>query len=184
MEDRCPTRANAGELLSRNRIPGPTQPLRVVQTKPRQEKALAQQMNRMGLWSVLPLVHTVRYYGRRKARVKLPLCPGYLFMRGDLDDAYRADRTGRVVTLVPVPDQDQLEEELWSIWMVLEGGGIPEPCHRIRRGTWVEVTSGPFVGVRGVVDEERAPDRLVLRVDLIGGAADLEIDRALLSRID
>lgn len=171
-------------LQGHQRIPGPQQPLRVLQTKPRQEKALARQMSQMGLWSFLPLVQCVRYYGRRKVRVSLPLFSGYLFMRGDMDEAYQADRTGRVVNLLAVPDQEMLEAELWHIWRVLEAGGMPETCRSMVRGTWVEVTSGPFVGVRGIVDEERAPDRLVLRVGLIGGAADLEIERALLSRID
>ena len=177
------TRSSCDGLLGSQRIPGPRQPWWVLQTKSRQEKALALQMGRLGLWSYLPLVSRVRYYGRRKARVSIPLFPGYLFMRGDIDHAYEADRTGRVSNLIAVPDQDHFEEEIWSIWTVLKAGGAPLESRPIICGVMVEVTSGPFAGVRGVVDEERFPDRLVLRVDLIGGAADLEIDRSLLARV-
>jgi transcription antitermination factor NusG len=131
----------------------------------------------------LPLVRHVRYYGRRKQVVQLPLFQGYLFLRGVLDDAYVADRTDRVAQVLEVADQAALEADLAAIRLVIERDGGLRPAPYLSAGEWVEVTAGPFRGVRGVVDRNAPCDRLVLRVRALGRAADLEIDRSLLARV-
>src|SRR5258708_3310597 len=80
-------------------------PWRVVHTRSRQEKALAELLGARGIYHYLPLVKRVRYYGRRKQAAQMPLFPGYLFLRGSLEEAYLADRTDRVVQVIPVGDQ-------------------------------------------------------------------------------
>lgn len=67
----------------------------VLHTKSRQEKALAQTLEASGVAYFLPLVTRTRFYGRRKATVVMPLFPSYVFLRGELEDAYFADRTKR-----------------------------------------------------------------------------------------
>ena len=157
---------------------------RVVHTRSRQEKALAEILEGRGIHHYLPLVRRVRYYGRRKQVVQLPLFPGYLFLNGPLEDVYLADRTDRVVQVLPVVDQPALEAELAAIRFVLEQNGGLEPSSYPTAGTWVEVTSGPFRGLRGIVDRSVRADRLVLGVRMLGRAADLEIDRSLLKPIE
>jgi transcription antitermination factor NusG len=157
---------------------------RVVQTRSRQEKALAEVLAAAGIEHYLPLVKRVRYYGRRKQAVKLPLFPGYLFLRGSVEEAYFADRTDRVVQVLPVPDQAGLEAELGAIRLALERNGGLEPARYPEAGVWVEVTAGPFRGLRGVVDRSIQDDRLVLGVRILGRAADLEIDRTLLRPLE
>ena len=157
---------------------------RVVHTKSRQEKALAEVLQARGIEHYLPLVKRVRYYGRRKQAVRLPLFPGYLFIRGDLEDAYLADRTDRVVQVIPVADQGHLEAELQAIRFALDRNGGLEPAPYPAAGVWVEVTAGPFRGLRGIVDRNAQDDRLVLGVRMLGRAADLEIDRTLLRPLE
>lgn len=157
---------------------------RVLHTRPRQEKALAQQLAQMHIWHLLPLARVVRFYGSRRAVVHEPLFPGYVFMRGERDQAFQADRTGRVVSIIDVGDAEQLERELEQIQAVLQGGGTLTRCPPLEAGTEVEITSGPFRGVKGVVGHARPGDRLVLHVHMIGSAAELEVDRSLLRRID
>ena len=62
----------------------------VLHTKSRQEKVVAAELGAMGIAYYLPLVRQVRYYGRRKAKVAMPLFPGYLFLRGSLEQVYGA----------------------------------------------------------------------------------------------
>src|SRR5262245_55016761 len=93
---------------------------RVVHTKSRQEKALAEYLEGRGIDHYLPLVRRVRYYGRRKFVVATPLFPGYLFLRGGLEEAYAADRTDRVVRVIPVANQEQLDADLGAIRFALE----------------------------------------------------------------
>src|SRR6185436_18934629 len=87
----------------------------VVHTKSRQEKALAEFLAGRAVEHFLPLVRTVRYYGRRKFTVALPLFPGYLFMRGTREDWFLAERTDRVARIIPVADQSGLEADLTQV---------------------------------------------------------------------
>src|SRR3954471_10558787 len=87
----------------------------VLRTRSRQEKALAKDLAARGVGHFLPLVVRTKFYGDRKIKVELPLFPGYLFLRGPLDAAYDADRSGRVAQIIPVHDQKQFDGELRSI---------------------------------------------------------------------
>lgn len=156
----------------------------VLHTKPRQEKALAQDLVERGLDHFLPLQPTVRYYGKRKFRVELPLFSGYLFLRGSLDEAIQADRTGRVASVIKVKDQVLLDKELAAIRLALEKGAVLTVSGMIAAGDHVEVTAGPFKGLRGIVERLGTHDRLLLGVHLINRAAVLEIDHGLLQRAD
>jgi transcriptional antiterminator RfaH len=131
----------------------------------------------------LPLRATVRYHGRRKVRSSVPLFPGYVFLRGEREAGWELERGDRVVRLIGVADQDRFEGEMRSLRLALERGAAPQPCPYLRAGDWVEVGSGPLRGVRGIVERLTAASRLVLRVSLLGRAADLEIDRALLEPV-
>lgn len=165
-------------------MPGPAGAWYVIRTRSRQEKALAQDLAARAIRFFLPMVRTVRYYGRRKVRTVLPLFPGYLFLAGEREDCYTAERTGRVAQVLAVSDQESLCSELSSIAQVLQAEGLLTPCPPLVRGTLVEVSSGPFKGVRGRVDVGVRDNRLVLHVDLVGKAAVLEIDRDLLVPVD
>jgi len=156
----------------------------VVRTRSRQEKALAADLDARSIRCFLPLTRTVRYYGRRKVRAMMPLFPGYLFMAGEREDCYIAERTGRVAQVLSVADQDALRLELSSIAQVLQSDGLLTPCEPLVRGALVEVSSGPFKGIRGRVDVRVRDNRLILHVDMVGNAAVLEIDRDLLIPVD
>lgn len=152
----------------------------IVRTRSRQEKQLAADLTARRISCFLPLIEEVRYHGRRKARVIVPLFPGYLFLVGTRDEAFTADRSGRSAQLIEVPNQEQLQHELVAIMKILQAGGSLAPCIPLIRGTLVEVSAGPFKGTRGTVDMNLRDNRLVLNVDMIGKAAVLEIDRDLL----
>lgn len=152
----------------------------VLHTKSRQEKVLAEDLLARGMDLYIPLVKSVRYYGRRKAKVELPLFAGYVFLRGDREDGFTADRTGRVVSVLQVSDQKRFADEIAQIKAVLDRDGQLAACDPIVNGTLVEVKSGPFRGIRGVVERGMPHDRLVIQVSIIGKGSELEIDRSLL----
>jgi transcription antitermination factor NusG len=138
----------------------------------------------MGISHFLPLLKEVRFYGRHKLMVETPLFPSYVFMRGTVDDVYRADRTKRVVKIIPVPDQQRLNWELQNVAAALERDAKFDPYPYLVRGARVEVRAGPLRGVQGLVDERVKPDRLILQVEMLGRALSLEVDGSLLDRID
>ena len=156
----------------------------VLHTRSRQEKSLAADLNAMGIEHFLPLVREVKYYGPRTATVEIPLFAGYVFIHGTLADAYRADRTKRVAQVIAVADQARMRWELSNLRVALEYQMPLDPFPCLKRGVRVEVRSGPFRGLQGVIEDKPRPDRLVLQVGMLGRAVSLEVDGSILDRLD
>ncbi|MEX0887398.1 MAG: transcription termination/antitermination NusG family protein [Phycisphaeraceae bacterium] len=151
----------------------------VLHTRSRQEKAVATYLQQRHVEHFLPLMEQVRYYGRRKARVELPVFPGYVFLRGTAEQAYDADRTRRLAQIIRVPDQARLDWELANLRLALEKRVVLEPYPYLKEGVRAEVRVGPMRGLQGVI-EGRHADRLVLQVDMLGQAVSVEVDGSLL----
>ncbi len=156
----------------------------VLHTKSRQEKALSADLTAMGIAHFLPLVRECKYYGSRKVIVDSSLFPSYLFLRGTIEDAWMAERTKRVARIIVVVDQERLQWELMNLRTVLTRQAQLDPYPCLKKGVRVEVRSGPFRGVQGLVEDKPRPDRLVLQVDMLGKAVSLEIDGALLEPLN
>lgn len=155
----------------------------VLHTKSRQEKILSNALTEMGIDHFLPLVRQARFYGRHKLFVEVPLFPSYLFLRGSIDDVYRADRTKRVARIVPVVNQRQIDWELGNIRLALERSASFDIYSYLTKGVRVEVRAGPLRGVQGIVSERIGMNRLILQVEMLGRALSVEIDASLLDRI-
>ncbi len=153
-------------------------------TLSRAEKALAADLTDRGIDHFLPLIREVTYYGRRKFVVARPLFPGYLFLRGTIEETWAAERTSRVAKVIPVADQETLDDELAHLRLAIDRGAPLSASRSLHQGDFVEVKAGPFRGLRGWVDRVLREDRLVLRVGVLNRAADLEIDRTLLVPVD
>lgn len=175
-----------GFKLSENllgRQAGQARAWHVLHVKSRQEKALADDLDRLGIDYYLPLVRELHYYGQRKNWVDLPLFPGYIFLSGRREDMYRADRTRRVLQILTVTDQRQFNSELENIRMVLDNQGQLKPHPFLRQGCRVEVRSGPFRGLLGLVEDPSRIHRIVLQVNILGRAVSMEMDASLLEVI-
>jgi transcriptional antiterminator RfaH len=156
----------------------------VLHTRSRQEKILANELSARRVSHYLPLVKRQRLYGNRKAVVEEPLFPGYVFLFGSPDEAYLADRTKRVANIIRVANQRQLEWELHNIRMALSKEAPLDPYPHLVKGIRVEVRSGPFQGLQGVVENKAKDARLILQVDVLGSAVTLEIHGAMVEPIE
>jgi len=156
----------------------------VLHTRSRQEKALAEDLTARGISYFLPLVNKVRYWGKRKAMVDEPLFPGYLFLRGELEDAYTADRTRRVARIIAVSDQKRLLWELQNLSRALRNQAPLDPYPYLRKGVRVEVKSGPLRGLQGLVESRTSIERLILAVDMLGQAVSVELHGAMVDPLD
>jgi len=156
----------------------------VLYVRSRQEKALADDLRAMGISHFLPLIQQKKRYGNRKVCVELPLFPGYLFLRGSVEDVYQADRTKRVSRIIPVIDQARFDWELRNIQLALARDAALIPYPFLVVGTRVEVRSGPLVGLEGVIEQRGKGDRLILQVDILGKATSVDIDGAELALLD
>jgi transcription antitermination factor NusG len=151
--------------------------------KSRQEKQLAEDLEAMGIANYLPVMEQVKYYGKRRMKLEMPLFPGYLFLFGTLDEAYLADRTKRVVSIIKVADQDRMEWELENIREALSCNAELAPHAFLNEGMKVEVRSGPFRGLQGVIESRARENRLILQIEMLARAVSLEINANLLDPI-
>lgn len=156
----------------------------VVHTKSRQEKVISQALDAMGIAHFLPLITKTRYSGNRKFTAQVPLFPSYLFLRGELDDAYLADRTKRIARVIHANDQEQIHHELRNIHLAITKEATLNLYPYLENGVRVEVRSGPFQGLQGIIESRAKADRLVLQIETLGKGTSLEIDGSLLEPLE
>lgn len=156
----------------------------VLHTRSRQEKALAKILAGRQVPHFLPIMKRSTYHGQRKVTVDSPVFPGYLFLWGSVDEAYEADRTGKVANLIKVVNQEDLEWELTNLHLALAGEAPLDLHPALANGVRVVVTAGPFKGLEGVVSGRSGDDRLLLQVEMLGSAVSLEIERSLLEKLE
>jgi transcriptional antiterminator RfaH len=155
----------------------------VLHTRSRQEKVLAADLGAMGVDFFLPLISHTRLSGRQRVTSRLPLFPGYVFLRGTREQAFAADRTRRVASIIPVPDQSKLDWELRNLHMALAFQVPLDPYPYLREGVRVEVRTGPLRGLQGVVESRKHLERIILKVDMLGRALSIELDGHVLEPI-
>ena len=156
----------------------------LLHTRSRQEKALCETLAAKGIAHYLPLANVTRHYGNRRVGVELPLFPGYVFLKGQLEQAYVADRTKRVAGIIRVVDQERVYCELRNLALALSTHAQLDPYPFLRVGVRVEVRCGPLAGLQGIIESKLKRDRLILQVEVLGQATSLEIDGAILDVID
>lgn len=157
---------------------------RVLRTKPRQEKVVAQVLEAGGVAHFLPQVRRVRHYAHRRRETRAPLFPSYVFVRGPREAAFFAMASKRVVQIIDVADQERLDFELAQIRRALEIGAGLDPYPYLKEGRRARVRSGPFAGIEGLIESKGRDDRLVLRVAALSQAVSLEIDAGLVESLE
>ena len=149
----------------------------VRRVRSRQEKILAEELGRRGVHHYLPLVRRTRTYGRQRVKTDLPLFPGYVFLRGDVSDIWRAEKTHRIAGVLNVVDQRRLDAELRNLYLATSVTSDFDPFPCLTCGRRVRVIHGRFTGIEGIIDH-RSPDpnRLGLQIELLGQSHAIPID--------
>jgi transcriptional antiterminator NusG len=155
----------------------------VLHTKSRQEKALFEDLSAQSIRCFLPLVRAPKFHGKRRVFVEEPLFPGYVFLKGTMEQAYFADRTRRVANILPVTDQIGLDYDLRGFALALSKKGEFNPYPFLQKGIRVEVKSGPLRGLQGYIEDPSRCERIVLSVNLLHKSAILDIHGAMLAPI-
>jgi transcription antitermination factor NusG len=120
---------------------------------------------------------------KRNGRLKkaaLPLFPGYVFCRFDVQKRLPILVTPGVISVVgsgkiPIPLDDS---EITAIQMVVQSGLPVQPCPYLEVGQRVRIRDMALAGVEGVLCNFRGADRVVVSVSLLRRSVALEIDRS------
>lgn len=155
----------------------------VAHTKPRQEKKLAQDLEKKHTAFYLPLVPKTTMIRGRKYIAETPVFSSYLFLFGDDMERHASMTTNRIVHLMPVADSRQLTRELLDLSRLVAARAPLTVESRLKAGDRVRVKSGALAGVEGTVVARRRRCRLIVAVSLIQQGVSIEIDDHILEPI-
>jgi len=151
----------------------------VLHTKSRHEKVVNDLLLKKSVEAYLPIV-TVRSKRRdRKAMIRVPLFPGYLFVKTDLHPNSHLEvvKTVGAVRLIgnqhrpiPVP-----EEALESLQIMVDSNNPVTTGHRLKAGDKVMVVYGPFAGVVGTFVRHGGKGRVIVNIEALGQFAGVEV---------
>jgi transcription antitermination factor NusG len=141
-------------------------------------------MYRRDIGYFLPMREKVIFSGGRKRHVMVPLFPLYVFFCGTETDRYTAMTTNRLCQIIEVIDQETLVDELVRIEKALVNKAVIDQYPRLPVGSRCRITSGPMMGIEGIVIErDNAKARMVLEVNILGQGALIEIDADILEPV-
>jgi transcription antitermination factor NusG len=156
----------------------------VLHTRSRQEKKVAETLARHDTPCYLPVRASRRRYAKSVANFEVPLFPCYVFMWGETPACDAALRTNRVAHVLPVTDQERLTHELVQIDTALTSASVVNVYPQIRVGQRYRVTRGPLKDIEGVAVRQGRHFEVCLDVTMLGQSAAVEVDAALLVRVD
>jgi len=152
----------------------------VLHTKSRFENVVNEGLIKKSMEVFLPKV-TVRSKRRdRKILIKVPLFPGYVFVKTDLNPHEQIEivKTIGVVRFignkegpVPVPNQD-----IESLKIMVMGDNSVITGTHFKKGDSVIVAAGPFIGVTGIFVRYRGKGRVIVNIDALGQFAGVEVN--------
>ena len=148
--------------------------------RPRFEKHVQMHLEYKGYEVFLPATVSKRRWSDRIKSLSLPLFPGYIFCKFDVNARLPILVTPGVNYVVgvgrcPVPvDPD----ELAAVHQIVRSGAGIQPWPYLKCGETVRIESGPLEGLTGIIVREKGCDRLVVSVTLLMRSVSVEIERA------
>ena len=147
------------------------------------EQVVAQQLSAKRFHTFLPEV-PVWTHRSGSGPVRMPMFPGYLFVRDVMDkdryiDLLKVRGIVRVLEagwsrLTPVPNED-----IEAIQRIVQADVPVFPHAHLAHGDQVRVLEGPLAGLEGLfVEDKPSKGRLVVSVNLLGRSVAVEVDGA------
>ena len=145
------------------------------------EQTVFNQITKKKIEAFLPRKRKPSQRKDRKLMIEVPLFPGYMFVKSGSDSASQLNilkTTGAVRLLgnqkgpLPVPEfQIESLKLLTSTHMDLITGSIIQ----LKKGDPVVILEGPMAGLKGEFSEFKGKGRVIIKIDLLGQFAGVEI---------
>ena len=150
------------------------------------ERIVSSSLRGKGYNEYLPLYCKSSRWSDRLKNVSLPLFPGYVFCRLDIQHRLGLLTTPGVVSIVgfggefiPVP-----EEEMRSVRTIANSSLSYAPWPFLGEGQRVRIRSGVLDGIEGFVVQLKNDFRVVLSVDLLQRSVAVQVDRRCIEPLD
>ena len=151
----------------------------VLHTRSRYESKVNEGLERKSKEVFLPKVLVRSKRRDRKVMLRVPLFPGYIFVKTDLEPNDRLDivKTIGIVKFIgnksgplPVPD-----EAIESLRVMVDTDLHITTGTTLKKGDRVVVIRGPFTGITGTFSRYRGRGRIVVNIDALGQFAAVEV---------
>jgi transcription termination/antitermination protein NusG len=152
----------------------------VLHTKSRFETVVADGLARKSVEAFLPKISVRSKRRDRKVVLRVPLFPGYVFVKTDLNPNHHLEivKTAGAVRLignqtspVAVP-----EENITSLKIMVTADEPIVTGSRFTRGDRVMVVNGPFRGVTGLFSSYKGRERVMVEIEALCQYAAVEVD--------
>ena len=159
-----------------------------IRTRYKSEKLAYKQLINRQIDAYLPIRHLIRRYGRKKREVDLPLINNFVFVKIVKKDYLTVLQTEYVNgflklghNLLSIP-----EEQIELIRRLLgENIDLEVVENRIlEKGDWVEITSGPLLGMRGKLVQVKGKEKVLVELINSGYSLEISIDNQLVKRVE
>ena len=153
------------------------------------EDLIYNQLVPKGMHVFLPKIEVWSRRGGVRRRIRIPMFPGYLFVRHAMDKmSYIAVRQTRGVVRILGERWDRLavvpERDIEAIQRVVESQVTAMPHPYLREGQRVRITHGPMADVEGILVRTRpGKGLLVLSLDLFQRSVAVELDCTLVAAL-
>ncbi|MCP4630818.1 MAG: UpxY family transcription antiterminator [bacterium] len=151
----------------------------VLHTKSRHEKVVNDLLLKKSVEAYLPIVTVHSKRRDRKVMIRVPLFPGYLFVKTDLQPHSHLEvvKTVGAVRLignnqgpVSVPD-----DTINSLQIMVSSEHPVTTGSRLKTGDKVMVIHGPFAGVVGTFERYGGKGRVIVNIQALGQYAAVEV---------
>jgi transcription antitermination factor NusG len=139
---------------------------------------VADTLTSKGYDCLLPSYREKRKWSDRTKVLELPLFPGYVFSRFDVEVRLPILTTPGVVAVaglgrIPQPLDPHEVEQIRKVTAV---GHPAQPWPFLKIGQRVRITAGPLTGVEGLLMQRRGETRVVLSVSLLQKAIAVQVE--------
>ncbi|MBW1722695.1 MAG: UpxY family transcription antiterminator [Deltaproteobacteria bacterium] len=158
-----------------------------VHTRSRFEQKVHAALAGKSVEAFLPRIQVMSRRKDRRKKILVPMIPGYVFVRFDLDPEVYWDiiKTTGVVRMIgfegkPVPVND---EEIASL-MILDGTDrTVQNREYMKRGDRVMIMEGPLKGLVGFYLRHKGKGKVVVSVELLRRSLEVEIEDWALEKV-
>jgi transcription antitermination factor NusG len=155
-----------------------THPWFALQVRARHEALVASHLSARGFELFLPLYLSSRKWSDRVKEVSLPLFPGYVFCRLDVNNRFpvlSAPGVNSIVGIGKIPIALD-ENEIAAIQAMVKSGLPSQPWPFLKVGQAVRIEHGPLCGMEGILMDFKGRHRLVLSVTLLQRSVAVEVE--------
>jgi len=147
--------------------------------RPRFDKAVAKALDRKGFETFVPLYRKPHPNRRRGADAELPLFPGYVCCRFDVQKRMPILTTPGVIQVLGAGNTPVAlaEQEIVALQRAIQAQLPLRPFPFIEVGQRVKIERGVLTGVEGIVMSCKETLRLVLSISLLQRSVLVEINR-------